>query len=300
MSNNNTSEFSLQELTSYMDSRVERTRKEALKKSIESAAARVLPQIRVPGKKRPSINAPKCSGEYNNNNSSDCECQICRILRVEISKREPVNAARPFLAILAREKSSARPSETVVTEYWSSPFSSNDFRNGARKYGSANPNTHNDFVRQRQTSLIRDELNSMRPRTRKLESKYFFRDLTDLRQKLVARQDDEETMLHECPAPKSHVYKRFDVGEKYKQEVKLSKDVSEFIEKQRLARKRSSEGGSVKLRLRKNSLHHQAGGSRKNSDHPCNLVVFEPPILDDTNPTATQFYTSFDDYLNDK
>lgn len=297
---NNKSEFSLQELTSYMDTRLERTRRDALKKSIESAASRVLPQIRVPARKRLSINAPKCSGEYNNSSSQDCECQICRILRVEISKRGgSVNVASPFLAILAREKSSARtPDAAVVTEYWSSPFSSNDFRNGARKYGSASPNTYNDFVRQRQTSLIRDELNSMRPKTRKLESKYFFRDLTDLRQKLVARQHDKETMLHECPAPKSHVYKRFDVGDKYKQEVKLSRDVSEFIEKQRLARKRSSGGASLTLRLRTNSLHQ--GGSRKNSDHPSNLVVFEPPILDDTNPTSTQIYSNFDDYLNEK
>lgn len=294
--------FSVNELSNYIDKTLELSKRELVKSNVERAGLKVLPQIKLPTRKI-SPSAPKCSEQYNS--SIDCECQVCRVLKVQLGKRSPSEKySSPFLSILARDRvgkpNVQKQEQSIVTEYWSTPFSSNEFRNGARKYGSASA-YEDDFIRSRRMSLIRDEINSLKKTSKKKrssDSKYFFRDLNELRSKLVSQEEEEYSfLLHNCPAPKFKSSKeRFDVAAKYKQNVRLSKDIREFIDKQRDILKNRPERTSLNESLgrKRASSLFQSQQTRKNSDK---IVAYEPPILDDNDPN--NYALLADEYLNE-
>lgn len=169
-------------------------------------------------------------------------------LRVEFKEKgSKINQSNPFMSEIIRNKLGDYK-ESAETEYWSTPFSSKSFKKGVSKYGSIDSSKDNDFIKRRKKNLLREELESLRRPSN--VSKYYFQDLNDLRQKIVNnnQSDVKSTNLHSIPISR-HYKEMFDLGKIYKEKPKASRDVSEFIEKNREVLKKKSRDYEIRTSI---------------------------------------------------
>lgn len=257
---------SLNDLTEIVDEILETSRKERIKSSIKQVT-----------KSENSTFKPLKNSNF----------------RVEFKeKATKINQSNPFMSEIIRNKLGDYK-ESAETEYWSTPFSSKSFKKGVSKYGSIEAR-ENDFIKRRKKNLLREELESLRRPSN--VSKYYFQDLNDLRQKIVNQSDVKSANLHSIPISR-HYKEMFDLGKIYKEKPKASRDVSEFIEKNREVLKKKSRD----YEIRNNSIPNEATAkisSITEIKQDKLMDLFELPLMNLNE--SQKLKKNFNDFFYDK
>lgn len=134
-------------------------------------------------------------------------------------------------SILHREKFNSKNwnksnDKLINASYLAKPFEMSRSNASEKDNATQKQWSRHEFIKRRKNETIRDEINL---RSKSTVSRYFFKDLNDLKSKSIFL--DEKLSLGMCSAPSSKMFKEnFDVSERYKHETrKISPEIFEFI-----------------------------------------------------------------------
>lgn len=285
------SSISIPELTGVLDKMIldsSRIEKSNISSKIKTSGSTFSPQ-----RKRPnSVRCSNCRTFHSN------KCEFCQILDdSKIKLKEAINGLvedddyrNTLISVLIREKSEGSSEKSIGVPHiidsqsWLTPFGLTLFPAWKNRQQDNNKfvasklsskSSGEDFLAKRKRKLVQDEIESFY--NQKSASKYFFRDLNDLRKKSV-RLNGESVQLHLCPAPDSSkkFKENFDISTQYKHGIRLSKDVSDFIQKNKDSLKNRAQNDELKFP----NLAGQRKKATSNSSGSKRRLSFAPPLIE--------------------